>query len=320
MKDLKDTTNLTWSFSQIWNKSLEQREERELRPRNRIWASELGGAYIDRYLKMNGVPYSNPIDPRSLRKFEAGNLMEWVVGLVLKRAGILTEYQKWIGFQYPGLLEVSGKLDYTAGGYPDWGKAEEEIKELGLPDFFDRATSDILSYFKKTFPKGLNEVVLEIKSCSAFMFDNYAENGANPNHKLQAYHYLKATNRPEAHIVYISKDDLRMAEYGVFAGQLEEEYKNDIEVMTNCFQSNIEPPKEKEIVFENDKFSANWKVGYSNYLTKLYGYKNQTEFDAKNKPLASKFNRVLKRVKEGKTMTEDNLTILEGMKKVGYGN
>jgi len=310
--------NLTWSFSQIWNKSLEQREERAMSFRNRIWASELGGAHIDRYLKMNGIPYSNPMEPRSLRKFEAGNLMEWVVGLVLKRAGILMENQTWLGYQYPGLLEVSGKLDYKAGGNPDWGKAEKEIKELGLPLFFDRATKQIIEYLKKTYPNGLSEVVLEIKSCSAFMFDKYAESGANPNHKLQAYHYLKATGLTEAHIVYISKDDLRMAEYGVMAGQLEEEYKKDIETITNYFRSKIEPPKEKEIVFENDRFSANWKVAYSNYLTKLYGYKNQAEFDEKTRGKVAKWNRVWKRKNEGKKTTLLNEEVLKEIREAGY--
>jgi hypothetical protein len=160
----------------------------------------------------------------------------------------------------------------------------------------------------------LSEIVLEIKSCSAFMFDKYVENGANPNHKLQAYHYLKATGLPEAHIVYISKDDLRMAEYGVLAGQIEEEYKKDIETMSNYFYKKVEPPKEQEIVFENDRFSANWKVGYSNYLTKLYGFKNQAGFDEKTKGKVAKWNRVWKRKNGGKTMTTLNNEVLEEIK------
>ena len=67
-------TDLNWSFSKIWNDSLENREEKPLTPRENVWASEIGGAYLDRYLKMKAVPMTNPPNPRSLRKFEAGNL------------------------------------------------------------------------------------------------------------------------------------------------------------------------------------------------------------------------------------------------------
>ncbi len=302
---------MQWSFFQIWNESLEQREEKELKPRTNMWAGELGGAYVDRWLKMKAVSPSNPFDPRSLRKFEAGNIWEWIVSMVLKRAGILIDKGEWCGFQYPGLLKVTGKLDFVAGGKPDYDKAMFEITHLRLPQFIEKATANIISHFKEKYPDGLNEIILELKSCSAFMFDIYeGKNEANKNHKLQLFHYLKAKQYPEGHVVYICKDDARMLEVGIMnPSPLEDEYKKDIEDMTKYVMDDEQPPLEKFIVYneEFDKFSANYKVGYSNYISKLYGYKNQSDFDEKYKPIVERWNRVLGRVREGKTMTANNI-------------
>jgi hypothetical protein len=57
---------MKWSFYQIWNESLEKDKSRELKERNTIWASELGGAMIDRYLKMKAIKPTNP--PNNLWK------------------------------------------------------------------------------------------------------------------------------------------------------------------------------------------------------------------------------------------------------------
>jgi hypothetical protein len=314
-------SKLTWSFHQVWNKSLENRTERPLYIRNKIWASEIGGSYIDRYLKMNAIPPTNPPDPRALRKFEAGNMFEWVVKLVLRRAGILQEAQTWLSNQYPDLLEVTGKLDFLAGGKPNWAVAEEEIKKLELPEFFGRATEAIIKHFEDKYPEGLNEVILEVKSCSSFMFDKYTANGADKRHQLQAFHYLKAKNLPEAHITYISKDDLRMYEAGVFNNPtLEKEYKADIEQMTKYINTKTEPPKEAEIIFDQERggFSTNWKVTYSNYLKLLYGYDKPADFEDKYKPMVAKWNRTLTRLIDDKKVTDLNQTAINEIEAWGF--
>lgn len=309
----------SWNFAQVWNESLEQRGERPTMPRNNLWASELGKSLLDNYLKMKGVEPSNPFDRRSLRKFEAGNIWEWIVGLILKRAGVYLGSQGWVEYQYPEFLRVTGKLDFLAGGKPDWEKSREEINELELPDFFYRATSSIIDHFQKTYPEGMREVILEIKSVGSFMFDRYWNTGiANPNHRLQAFHYLIATGRPEAHIVYVSKDDARIVETGIFNPSLvEDEYKKYISDLTGFYKANQQPPLEKEIIFDEEQgsFSVNWKVMYSPYLTMIYRYKDQAEFDAKNRPLVAKYNRVLKRILENRNMTKDNLEIVKQIEK-----
>lgn len=314
--------NLSWSFYQVWNESLEEgKTQKTLEPRQRIWASEMGGAYIDRFLKMTGVQPSNPPNPRSLRKFEAGNIWETIVGYVLNRAGILISKQEWLEYRYDGLLPVTGKLDFIAGGKPDYDKSISIIsKEFNwLPEFISRATKRIVERLKEQYPDGLKEIILEIKSCSAFMFERYEKkNEASPQHKMQNFHYLKAKNMPEGHIVYISKDDARLLEIGVLnPSMVEDDYKKDIEQMTYFVEHNERPPLQKPIIFEED-FSANWKVGYSNYLTMLYGFQNQKEFDDKYKPMVERWNRVLQRIKDKKELTANNSEAIKEMEREGF--
>lgn len=323
---------MKWSFYQLWNQSLEQVEKRPLKERNYLWATDLGGSKIDVYLKMLATQYSNPPNPRSLRKFEAGNIWEWIVGIVLTRSGILIKQDaqiqldggekkpaNWCRFQYPNLLAVTGKTDYLAGGKPDYDKASFEVNSFGLPKFITDATLNIVKHFADKYPDGLQDLVLEIKSCSSYMFDVYERNNqASKNHRLQAFHYLKAKNMPEAHVVYISKDDARMLEIPVFnPSETEDEYKSEITAMTEFYNNREQPPKEENILFEKDfaRFTTNYRVAYSNYLTYLYGYKNQLEFDLENKPVVERYNRVMERVVTGKTMTPANIEVIDEIKR-----
>jgi hypothetical protein len=311
----------SWSFAEIWNRSLESREERPLIKRDRMWASELGGSFVDRYLKMNAIPFSNPYDPRSLRKFEAGRIFEWIVEMVLVRAGILISKQDWIPYQYPNLLMVTGKLDHLAGGTPDYEKAKATIEHTAFPEFIKTAAVAVVESLAEQHPNGLNHVILEIKSVGSLMFHRYdTYKIADDKHVLQLFHYLKGTDSPEGHIVYISKDDLCLAEIGVFKDteRLETTYHKDIERMTHYIKNKEMPPKEPEITFDENTghFASNWKIAYSPYLTKVYGFKNQAEFDEKNKPIATRWNRVVGRYKEGKDLTKNNLSAIEEMRLV----
>ena len=317
--------NMSWGFQNVWNQSLEEgRPERTPEPRRKIWASELGSDFVSRYLKMQGEVPSNPPNKRSLRKFEAGNIWEAIVGYVLNRAGILQARQTWVQYQYDGLLPVSGKLDFEAGGKPDYEKAAAiASKEFSwLPDFISRATVQIVKNLSEQYPGGLKNIILEIKSCSSFMFDKYERaKKPNMNHRLQTFHYLKAKDKDEAHLCYVSKDDCRLLELGVFnPSWVEAEYRNDIETITGYIEANERPPLEKFIVFDEDwgTFSANYKVGYSSYLTKLYGLKCQKDFDDIYKPMVEKWNRVLQRIIDKKEMTSNNSDAIKEMSEHGF--
>ncbi len=314
-------TELTWSFAQKWNESFENRSERELKPRNHIWASELGGAYVDRWLKMKGVTQTNPPNARSLRKFEAGNLWERILAFVLLRAGILQSQQDWLEFQYPGMLRVTGKLDFLAGGVPDWEKAEASVEEINafLGPGMTRAYIAIVKHLQTMDEGGLKTIVLDSKAISSFMYDRYESlHRGEPKHEMQVFHYLKAKGMDEAHIVYVCKDDCRMMEVGVTnPGPTEEDYHADIARMSELYRSEERPPLEREVFFNEQtfRFSANWKIEYSNYLTMLYGYETPGHYRERWDKVVANWNRTIGRVVEGKNMTDLNRQSIEEMRK-----
>jgi hypothetical protein len=312
--------DMGWSFGSVWNDALELSKSYEPRPRENIWAGEVGSSYIDRFLKMRGTIPTNPPNARSKRKFEAGNMLEWLVQMVLKRCDVLREGQTWLKYQYPGLLEVTGKLDFLAGGTPDWERARHELDHLGLPEFFGRAAKQIIEHLAETYPCGLKDIILECKSCSSMMWDIYEKHGADKRHQAQLYHYLKAKNMDEGHVLYVSKDDLRLLELGLSHPDptVEAFYKGDIEKMTHYIRSNEQPPLEAEVVFNDTtmKFAQNFKVAYSNYLSMLYGFENQMAFEGKWKKVVGQWNRTFGRCVKGSNMTKLNMETIISAKKM----
>ena len=319
---MKNNNNGMWSFYKIWNECLLDRTERPVEPRDRLWASELGKSPADLYLKLKGEKPTNPPNARSLRKFEAGNIWEWLIKLILKRAGIFQSEQRYSVHEYEGMLPVTGYMDVLAGGKPDYEKAKKELEGLELPQLFLRAGEKIVEHLTKEYPDGLTPKAIEIKSSSSFMFDVYEKKSiASANHKMQLFHYLKAENLPEGVILYICKDDCRMLEIPVKnPSAVEDEYKKEIETISNYYIKNEMPPLEKPIIWDNDmeKFAKNWKIAYSNYLTKLYKFKDQMEFDNKYSPIVERWNRVVVRLREGKEITQNNQQAMDEMNNGGF--
>lgn len=321
-EDLGSYIEDTWGLSQIWNRSLMEREERPIVARDNIWASELGKSYAEVFLKMKGELPTNPPNMRSLRKFEAGNVFEWIVGLILKRAGILQGGQDRVVTNYEGLLQVTGRLDFLAGGMPDYEKANAEFEALDLPNVFKRGGLKIIKYLAEKFPAGLDTQVLEVKSLSAFMFDGIMANKKTLKlHRLQCFHYLKGLNKPRGMVIYICRDDMRMIEIPIYNNEeTEAEYLKELKAISGYIQRDEMPPLELPIVFDEDlgKFSKNYKIAYCLYLTKLYGFKDQAEFDDKYSSTAERWNRVLGRIKKGEKMTENNLGAIAEIEEAGF--
>jgi len=307
---------IEWSFEALWNDSLIP-VERKPEPRDYIWASELGGSMIDRYLKMKGVEYSTPPNMRSMRKFQAGNFFEWIVSMVLKRAGLIIAQQDRVYHQYDGLLKVSGKIDFLAGGTPDYEKAKAEINVYDLPDFVKNAAMTIITNFEKNGVVEYKKMVLEIKSCSSFVYKSIeATNAPKPQHYLQCFHYLKGLNMDEGRVIYISKDDCLIKEFGVYnQPSAEGIYKKDIETITGYYNANERPPLEPLIGWENGKFTVNKAVEYSNYLEMLYGFETPEQYRARVNSTVTGANRVVKRIIDGAKMTDNNKQKIEEIKK-----
>lgn len=315
--------NEPWGIANVWNKSLSQVEKREVKKRDYLWATDASKSPVDTFLSMKGTPQSNPPNARSLRKFEAGDVFEWIVSMLLMRAGILKTSQQRCEYQYKGLLRVSGKIDYVAGGKPDIKKIKEELDTLDVPEVFKRGALKIVNHIKAKYPTGLPEMPFEVKSISSFLADGMErKNNSIKHHRTQLYHYLKAARYDTGMIIYICRDDLRMFEFAVQLSDkdIEKEYKGFIKKMTEWYKKDEQPTIEDPIVFDEDmgKFSKNFKVEYSAYLNKLYGFKEPRKYSELVAPKVSKWNRVLSRVKKGEKMTDNNLEALKEMETDGF--
>jgi len=301
-------SNTSWGLAQIWNESLAASQaDRELVPRSHMWASELGGSFYDRYYRMRARTPSTPPNMRSMRKFQAGNLTEFLVKTILERAGLLKETQTRVN-NSEFALEVHGKLDFLAGG---------EIQTVAihssafgdLPEEFAMLAVTFLDRLCALHPNGFRDQILEVKSCSGMMFNLYETKPAT-HHLLQAFHYSYTLKVP-ASVIYISRDDLRLIEYQIYPTNqtLLKQYREDIEGMAEVLAKDS-PIPEPRLVLENDKFKKNWKLQYSNYLTD-YGFTQPDEYADQASKLAGSLNRILKRKKEGKPMTEKNIEALD---------
>lgn len=285
------------TFTQIWNDSLIM-EQREPTPRDYCWASELGKPMIDRYLAMKGVAPSNAPNMRSYRKFFAGNVWEFVAGLVLYQIGIVQEEQRELWVE-DAPLRVKGKLDYLIGGVPNYDKARDVLKSYPFQKDMTARFMRVVDHFEQTI--GHAEIlpcVHEIKSCSQYLVDKIQNNGRVLGHDLQIYHYLRALGMDEGHIDYISRDDALMAERRVFTDPgLTNIYDSLLSELKGYLDSDTQPEPDPLILFEDGRFIKNFGVEYSNYLTMIYGFERPDMYDEHVKRRIDKWNRVLVRAR-----------------------
>lgn len=305
----------TWGLTKIWNDSLDVDKHRPYEERDYVWASELGGSFYDRYWKMQGRVPTTPPNLRSRRKFQGGNLTEWIVLQILSRAGVLKSTQEYITYE-DGPIRVTGKADFVAGGEIQL-LSESDLQTL--PESFADAADTIIKQLQETHPEGLREVNIEVKSCSDMVFDRY-QIEPSPQHALQAFHYAFNTDRPTL-LVYVSRDSFQICEWVIMPNS--EKYKKlyfkDLDRMIEILDTyrNPEPEsidcKEPLLVWSGGKFSSNWKVEYSNYLTD-YGFERPEEYSKPAKSFATRLSNVAKKIREEKKLTKINYaTIQDGI-------
>ena len=335
-----------WDFPGIWEESFRALPDRPMQKRSRIYASELGGSYRDRYLKMHAHPFSNDYNFRSLGKMMAGKFFEDVVGIVLTATGMLKKRQEAALIELPGMLPVSGKIDFIAGGVTDWDEAKDKAErlrqllmfsDLDTRDFVMHMVDRILPHFKNLFSYSpAIQSIIECKSLSGFVF-NLVKKNSKPRrgHDLQLLTYLLSQKHiSKATILYISREDCMMQQLGVERSpELLKKFKEDVATMTEYYNASGKnylknlPPPDAEVIFEEAtwNFRKNNLVEYSSYLTYTYQYKNIDEFKAKWDDVISKWNRVFRRHvlegaptgKSGKPLklTPDNITVITEAKK-----
>ena len=303
-----------WTLQEIWNDTLAIKKKPQEK-RDHIWAGEIGMPFYDRYLKMSGIQPTEPLEDRVLRKMSAGIWFEKQIEYILQTIGILKEAQTRI--EIPATdktLKITGKIDQLAGGITDWNEARTRVKEYNFPEFIEAICMKIIDEFEKKHPKGLEEIVYEIKSVNSQVFwakKDYLEE-AYPHHVFQLYTYLKALGKPKGRILYISKDDLTLKEFLVMCPnpKIEKLWQEDIKQMTHYWNSQIEPPKPEDIVFDKRKklrfqhnkekcvivgcWTENWMVKWSQYFSMITGCETEEEWMGKIKGEISEKNTALK--------------------------
>lgn len=264
-----------WNLSYLLTDLIATRANSKGEVRNEIWASDLGGIMLDRYLDMKGTPYSDLPDGRGLANFFLGEQIETGLKTMLENLGIAYTDNERKLYQEKDYLPVVAKPDLIVE-ITDWEqvrqnllKEKEKINELE-PKYRDREISklekkfEVLGNFRKKFPNGLEKTIFEIKSASTTSFKARKVEGASLNHKLQLLTYLKAYNVPYGHIIYIAKEYGNMVEFIVDRDdpELNKIWEEDVSKISYYVKNDIRPP----LVFD----PKDWRYKYSKYFTMLY--------------------------------------------------
>jgi len=283
---------IQWNVMQVWNR-VAMKDNFDIKKRDYVYASEIGMPFYDRWHKMHGTQYTNPPNDRSLRKFLAGNLWEDVLRQVFIACGLLKmEEVKIDGNPYPDTLGVHGRCDFIAGGYID---KEEGLAKLKDAAFNENLLKIGLGIIESIGGGNLIKKILELKAVSTFAMDKVERMGAAiPNHALQATHYMKCGNI-QADVVYVCKDDCRMAQFPVILEVTEPLYREDLLQMTEYYKKKKPPPKAPLASFDFTlgKFNKNLGVEYSPYLSH-YGFENPDHY-RQAVAFIEKWNRALTR-------------------------
>jgi hypothetical protein len=117
-----------------------------------------------------------------------------------------------------------------------------------------------------------DEVVYEVKSVHSRKFTWMGKEGPDKHHLQQLWWGMKATGKQEGRLIYVSKDDLRVAEYRLLL--------TDPEISTACLSEiailqeawKTKTPPEPVPTFVNGKL--NWKAQYCDYHQHCLGDPN----------------------------------------------
>lgn len=317
------------NFMELWNNSLIL-EDRELKVRDYEWASSLGKPLVDRYLAMRATAPTNRPNARSRRKFFAGNVWEFVAGLVLYQLGVVQIGQEEVWVE-DAPIRVKGKLDYKIGGIPDYGKARDMIRSFPFEKEMTARFMKVIDNFEATIgDQEIEQLIFEIKSCSQYVIQKIEEGGNILGHDLQIFHYLRGLKMKEGRIAYISKDDALMQEKTIKFPDvtLKKKYDDDLGVLKDYLDQNTQPPPAPFILWEG-KFVRNFGIEYSSYLTLVYGFAQPEDYRLVVDSKIKSWNNVLARIKKSTSgattptgkpilITDKNKVIIEYMVKEGH--
>lgn len=197
-------------------------------------ASRLGQCLRGVYLERLGKPPDKEFDERTLRVFSVGKQFEnWVIDKITKTL----PKEDW------DTQIVTSLPDLDAEGHPDL-----VLKKDGI--------------------------IYELKTVHSKKFWYMTKlNGQPDEHYLkQLMFYLMATGYKEGRLLYMSKDDLAIAEYVLFADDLKirDSVTNELTILNEAMKTGNMPDPEPAIV----DGKVNWKAKYCNWHQQCLGNKN----------------------------------------------
>ncbi|MGI6379314.1 MAG: hypothetical protein ACOX2R_00855 [Anaerolineae bacterium] len=270
--------NGRWQLGDLLSELMEATAETTPEPRAEIWASDLGKPFVDRWLQMRGVPYSNPATGKDLVTYFLGKQIELGIATMLSRCGIPHQRQERLSVRMEGCLPVVGRPDLVLA-VRDW----QEVME-GLDERLDReprehaespverqAIRALLASWQRRRPEGLGPMVFEVKSLNSWAYryhrDRDGLSNAYPHHKLQLYTYLRGLGLQEGHLLYVARDTGWIEEVIVREDEtLAQAWLEDVTTMSAYFRGDERPPLEPRQIAGKE----NWRVTYSRYKDYLY--------------------------------------------------
>jgi hypothetical protein len=302
---MENVRTKNWSIQEGWNSTLIIKHERDNKPRDILYASEIGRSYYDTYLSVMGVPATNEISDTIRRKMEAGNFYEAIVAWVFQRVGILQDTQVQIRTYVPGLMPIHGRADILAGCDGDWNTRKAKLLDLFTNlDKFEfsfpfleqvrKLSFSLIDDLSIKYPNGLEQKIIEVKSLNSMAFWSGGEPISTPydHHKYQLsfYQSFNKLGVTDASFIYVDRDTMSLSELPNYINDDTLKKMNEWHKQISYYvQNRIEPPKPEIVVFKEGKYQFNWEIERSDYkdliLSGIDVEKVREEIKYKNKEL-----------------------------------
>lgn len=233
------------------------RTNRERKEQRHWFISRLGACPTGQYLERLGAEPDAPFTDRLMRVFNVGNVFEkWIVDLVA---------DQMVPFTNDPLLSQVADEAFRLEQKAQW---IEEHTQLPVED----VALDISGYADLLIEKDGNRILYEIKSKNsrAFWYMVDKGEGANRQHEIQLWVYLNLLDIPEGRLLYVSKDDLTIAEFTV----RRDDHKLNIEVAE--ILAGLNEAWEKKVPPQPITDKKDWRYKYCNWHKQCMEYAKET--------------------------------------------
>jgi hypothetical protein len=216
-----------------------RRSQRE--PKDYWRVSDMGHCLRGRYYKRQGAKPTDPPDERTLRKFQAGNIFHWWLQRQVRYAA----------------SEMSG------------------VRVIGMEREVRNDKLHVVGHYDALVQIGRKKLLYDFKTVhsNAFHYREQNKSLTQKQHAMQLGLYLMLLHQEhpdltEARLLYISKDDLSVAETKVIlTPALKREILRELKILNESWEKKKLPPTPPLIVKDSvkNKWVINWQAQYCPY-------------------------------------------------------